>query len=215
MPWGASAPSPRIPEHNGIVKKPKSPSARAGWFLGFLGPGFHKYLSLVAFRHNVFDRGYLPLSGCTLSVPVVSGPGGREPGQKRYSLLAAPAGRAGRPCPHREPTTRWPYLPGRLWGGVLRRLYRRRGARRREEVDAERGRLRAETEREIKALLAEHHAALPRRRASAMGAAYARYPSEFQHSIVDQVRAGRVRRAGLRLKSRGPWPYQMISEDAK
>jgi Resolvase, N terminal domain len=107
----------------------------------------------------------------------------------RDNLLAAPACLAQVPLPDREPTSRSPYHIGRLRGAAFRRLYRRLASRRREEVEAERRRLRDDTEGEIAALLAEHHAALPRWRASAIGAVYARYSSEFQHSIADQVRA--------------------------
>jgi len=44
------------------------------------------------------------------------------------------------------------------------------------------------TNQEIDRLAAEFHALLPRDRARAIGAVYARYSSRFQHSIVDQVR---------------------------
>jgi hypothetical protein len=55
----------------------------------------------------------------------------------RDNSLAAPAGVAGKPWRDRELTSRSPYLPGRPRGAALRRLYRRRGVRRREEIDAE------------------------------------------------------------------------------
>jgi hypothetical protein len=72
---------------------------------------------------------------------------------------------------------------------VQARLRGRRGRRSKIEIEAERQSLRAQTEKEIDELVAEFHCLLPRADAQAIGVAYARYSSEFQHSIVDQVRA--------------------------
>ena len=58
----------------------------------------------------------------------------------------------------------------------------------RAEIERERRELFERTQREIDALVAEYHAKLPRERASAIGACYARYSSRFQDSIADQVR---------------------------
>jgi len=70
-----------------------------------------------------------------------------------------------------------------------RHARRRGGPRSRDEVNADRKRRFEDTWREIDELLAEAHAKLPRNRAKALGAIYARYSSRFQHSIADQVRA--------------------------
>ena len=59
---------------------------------------------------------------------------------------------------------------------------------RRSSAVAERSRLRAEYDRQIDQLAAEFHARLPRERAQAVAAIYARYSSQKQDSIVDQVR---------------------------
>jgi CheY-like chemotaxis protein len=65
---------------------------------------------------------------------------------------------------------------------------RGRGTRSRAEVDAERQKPRDDTNREIDAIIAEFHAALPRDQARAVGAVFARYSSRYQHSVADQVR---------------------------
>jgi DNA invertase Pin-like site-specific DNA recombinase len=72
---------------------------------------------------------------------------------------------------------------------VRGRLRGRQGRRSKIEIEAERQTLRDQTEKEIDELVAEFHRLLPREEAEAIGVAYARYSSEFQHSIVDQVRA--------------------------
>src|SRR5262249_46230510 len=50
-------------------------------------------------------------------------------------------------------------------------------------------RLRRRTEDEVRRLVAEYDARLPRDQAVALGAAYARFSSRFQDSVADQVRA--------------------------
>jgi len=65
---------------------------------------------------------------------------------------------------------------------------RRKGARSRSEIDAERRALWEKTQREIDAIIAEFHALLPREQAEAIGAIYARYSTRYQDSIADQVR---------------------------
>ena len=72
--------------------------------------------------------------------------------------------------------------------GLVDLPQRRKGPRRREETEEDRRRLEQETAGEIDQLAAQFHAQLPRDRARAVGAIYARYSSRFQHSIVDQVR---------------------------
>ncbi len=64
----------------------------------------------------------------------------------------------------------------------------RRGSRRSREIEAERKQLEESVERQIDVLAAEMHAILPRHKASTVGIAYARYSTEFQHSVADQVR---------------------------
>ena len=56
------------------------------------------------------------------------------------------------------------------------------------DIEAERARQREEIDGEIDVIVAEMHALLPRNQAKAIGIAYARYSTEFQHSIGDQVR---------------------------
>ena len=60
--------------------------------------------------------------------------------------------------------------------------------RRKEEINKERLDLRQRTERELDAVVKEFHEKLPRSESKAIGAAYARYSSRFQDSVVDQVR---------------------------
>jgi DNA invertase Pin-like site-specific DNA recombinase len=65
---------------------------------------------------------------------------------------------------------------------------RRRTRRRRDEIDAERQKMLLEVEKEINEIVASSHDALPRKKSSSIGVAYARYSTEFQHSIGDQIR---------------------------
>jgi DNA invertase Pin-like site-specific DNA recombinase len=58
-----------------------------------------------------------------------------------------------------------------------------------DEVRREREAQRQETDRALDRLVAEFHAQLPRDRATQSGAAYARFSTRFQHSILDQVRS--------------------------
>lgn len=90
---------------------------------------------------------------------------------------------------------RWPLTQPICWwdGRVVRRRpvrrCRRRGPGTRAQIERERRELHERTCREIDAIVAEFHAQLPRHRAKAIGAAYARYSTRHQDSIVDQVRA--------------------------
>jgi hypothetical protein len=72
---------------------------------------------------------------------------------------------------------------------AFRRPRRRGGPRKRDEVDADRKKRVEDTRAEIDALLADAHTALPRRKTKKLGAIYARYSTNFQHSIADQIRA--------------------------
>jgi DNA invertase Pin-like site-specific DNA recombinase len=81
---------------------------------------------------------------------------------------------------------------------VLCRLRGRRGRRPRAEIEAERRQLWETTDRELDRLVAEFHRILPLSEAESLGAAYARFSTEFQHSIVDQIRA--IFEAAVRLK---------------
>ncbi len=71
---------------------------------------------------------------------------------------------------------------------LIVRWARRGGRRSKQEIDEERRKLREETEQAIDAIVAEMHGILPRHLASSIGVAYARYSTEFQHSIADQIR---------------------------
>ena len=65
---------------------------------------------------------------------------------------------------------------------------RKKVRRSREDIRREQQALLEKTNREIDAIEAEFRAKLPRVRARAIGATYARYSSRFQDSIADQVR---------------------------
>jgi hypothetical protein len=62
----------------------------------------------------------------------------------------------------------------------------RSGPRSRQEIRRERQALAERTQQEIDVLAAEFHALLPRARASAVGAIYARYSSRHQDSIAER-----------------------------
>jgi hypothetical protein len=79
-----------------------------------------------------------------------------------------------------------PAFGTRFW--PKNRVRVRRGRRSKAEVEAERKELQQRVKREIDAIVAEMHELLPLGKAASIGAAYARYSSEFQHSIGDQVR---------------------------
>jgi DNA invertase Pin-like site-specific DNA recombinase len=71
-----------------------------------------------------------------------------------------------------------------------RRIRRREGRRRsRKEVEAERQKLREETERAIDALFADASLVVRPERAIGIAAIYARYSTDFQHSVADQIRS--------------------------
>jgi site-specific DNA recombinase len=67
----------------------------------------------------------------------------------------------------------------------IRPLPRQSGSR----AAIERSQLREQYDRELDLIAAEFHARLPREKAQAVGAVYARYSSRDQHSIADQVRS--------------------------
>ena len=114
--------------------------------------------------------------------PVVTGCGGTKPGQNRdTSCDLSQSGPTGE--------TPWPPQPRLRLVRTLQQSRGRRVRRSRAEVEAERAKLRAEVESGLDALVAEMHLLLPRSKASDIGAAYARYSTDFQHSILDQVRA--------------------------
>lgn len=147
-----------------------------------------------------------PLPGWSRIVPVTPGCGEAGPGQNRDKSSPRPSGR-NRP----EPAV--PTLPYRTRQRVLFwiRLGGRRGRRSRVEVEAERRQRRENTDRELDTLVAEFHRILPRSDAESVGIVYARYSSEFQHSIVDQVRA--IFEAAVKLKIFIPreWVYYDIA----
>jgi hypothetical protein len=65
---------------------------------------------------------------------------------------------------------------------------KRRIPRLKRDIRREQEELEKKTKLEIDILVAEFHAKLPRSKAEAIGAIYARYSSRFQDSILDQVR---------------------------
>ena len=86
-----------------------------------------------------------------------------------------------------------PYLPpatSLFCDRQLLRFYccRKKVRRTREDIRREQRALLERTRREIDAILVEVHAKLPREKATAIGAIYARYSSRFQDSIANQVR---------------------------
>ena len=70
-----------------------------------------------------------------------------------------------------------------------RSQYRKKGARGRDEVAAERQALWERTQAEIDAIASHYHGLLPRGVATAIGAIYGRYSTQLQDSIADQVRS--------------------------
>ena len=63
-----------------------------------------------------------------------------------------------------------------------------RKSRTKQDIAHERQELIDRTSREIDKLHAEHARRLPRERATSIGAAYARYSTKFQDSVIDQLR---------------------------
>lgn len=119
-------------------------------------------------------------SGHYPSSPVVPGCGGSNPGQNRDKSspsIWAPGRPWTSPAYLLLPPTRTP-----------RRGARRGGSRKRRDIEAERQQRRSAIELEIDDIVADMHARLPRQQANSAGMAYARYSSEFQYSIADQVR---------------------------
>jgi site-specific DNA recombinase len=88
--------------------------------------------------------------------------------------------------------TRLPSLPADQIPAVTRRLQRaarRKGPRGRDAVDADRQQLLDETERLIDGIAAEFGEGSRGDRPAEVGAIYARYSTNFQQSVGDQVRA--------------------------
>jgi DNA invertase Pin-like site-specific DNA recombinase len=77
------------------------------------------------------------------------------------------------------------------WFWNLSRSYRRREGRRRSrrQAEADRQKLRDETERIIDALFADTSLCVPLNRANGIATIYARYSTDFQHSVGDQIRS--------------------------
>jgi len=119
------------------------------------------------------------------SFPVVPSYGVAPPGQIRDTFLyESDSGK--------HPQRGVPYLPqarARFWFLALKRERGRRGRRTKAEIETERKELQEKVERQIDAIVVEMHALLPREKAESIGVAYARYSSDFQHSVGDQVRA--------------------------
>ena len=113
------------------------------------------------------------------SFPVVPGPGGAHPGQNRDKAAGPSAPSLG---------LLGVTAIGLVLVGLVAAVHPP-GARTHAQVADERQARRDRTWDEIKRIVAEFHARLPRDRAEAVGAAYARYSSRFQDSVADQVRA--------------------------
>ena len=64
----------------------------------------------------------------------------------------------------------------------------RRGRWTKAEILAEQNEVQKNLDRDIDALVAEMHGRLARDRAASVGCAYARFSTDFQHSVVDQLR---------------------------
>lgn len=65
---------------------------------------------------------------------------------------------------------------------------RRKCSRGKSETEQQRQRQWDQTSQEVDRLVAEHHAIIPRKSAESIGAIYARFSTQFQDSIADQVR---------------------------
>lgn len=144
----------------------------------FFPPAFRNSLRLLKFSTKPFQRKDLARSGRSLSFPVVACCKGSPPGQfldnsdigsngDRPYLPALPI------CYRRSPLTR-PYRRRRLRNKSPRQLQKEDDVRR--------------WEAEIDALVAQHNDELPRSAATSFGAIYARYSTDQQNSVVDQVR---------------------------
>jgi len=81
-----------------------------------------------------------------------------------------------------------PLISDRRMLSIGIRAKRRRGPGAKEETERRRRELWEKTSRELDAIVAEYHARLPRKRATAVGAAYLRYSTRFQDSVADQLR---------------------------
>lgn len=125
------------------------------------------------------DQELLP-SGATPSVPVVTGPGGATPGQNRDNST---------PQSNHAVGAAGVIAIGLLLIGMSAAGRNPDGPRPRSDVADERQARLDRTWEEVRRIVAEFHAMLPRDRAEAIGAAYARYSSRFQDSVADQVRA--------------------------
>ena len=145
-------------------------------------------LAVVLQDNHLPDRKLRP-SGPPPSFPVVPGPGGADPGQNRDKSLLSSGHAIG---PFGVAAVGLFLLLGMIAPGGPA------GPRTRAQVADERQARRDRTWDEIKQIAAEFHRQLPRDRAEAIGAAYARYSSRFQDSVADQVRvifADAVRKA--------------------
>jgi hypothetical protein len=150
---------------------------------GFTCPGFRHLLAEQRFASNALPGRDLRPPGQHRSLPVVAGCGGGRPGQ----ILAKLPQRNKQRYQGRRQVPPFDFY---LVGPPLQRPRRshRRGPRRGRELDAEREKLEADGNREIDELYAAMQDQLPRGKRSVFGIAYARYSTEFQHSVADQIR---------------------------
>jgi len=149
-----------------------------------IDPGtFPKVLWNQAFGNKPSSTQKLRESGSPWLFPVVPGPGGANPGQNRDKSARA--------------FSRFLTHYGLLSVALLLLLGMAQvaasdtngtpteNAKKKSESDTKLQR----TLSEIRQLVAEFHALLPREKGEAIGAAYARFSTRFQDSIVDQIRA--------------------------
>ena len=146
---------------------------------GFVSPAFRNTLPGSIFNNNRFRRNELGQSGCSRLLPVISGRGGHQPGQKRDNFS--------RPIFTLE-SILGVVLILSLAVGMVRADEGQVRPRTKAEIRSERTALYERTSREIDQIVAQFHDKLSRQAANGIGAIYCRYSTRFQDSIGDQVR---------------------------
>ncbi|HVK13342.1 MAG TPA: recombinase family protein, partial [Gemmataceae bacterium] len=147
---------------------------------GFASRAFRKSLATTTFLRNHWPSRGLAHSDSIRSFPVVPRPEGGRPGQIRDKFVRDGIAKSRPLFP--------PPGPGRSRSNRPS-TYRRRGSRRRQDILADRARLKEQTEREIDAIHAEYAQLTLGRPHTGVAAIYARYSTEFQQSVGDQIRA--------------------------
>jgi len=144
---------------------------------GFDSSENRKSLVGLDFDLNTINTKEFGPSGHSRSLPVVPGPGGADPGQNRDK------------SPSRfQPDSVLIFVM--ICAVALLAMAAGNLGSPRPESESERER-KAKLKRtwdEVRELVAEYHGRLPREHAAAIGAAYARYSTRGQDSVVDQIR---------------------------